>query len=102
MRNCGDDNFIAFNRIDQVEGKTAEDKFAKFLIHRAPNARLRRNDGSNAMHLGDEGNAKARCLVFVIAGRFTKLDIGFWKKPNFHSRSAKARRNTSSAGMASP
>ena len=40
MRNCGDDNFIALNRIDQVVWKTAENKFAKFLIHRTADARL--------------------------------------------------------------
>ncbi len=77
MRDCGDDYLIALNGIDHVVRKTAEDKFAKFIIHRTTYARLRRNDGSNAMHLGDEGNAKTRSLIFVVAGRFAKLDIRF-------------------------
>lgn len=59
MRDGGDDNLIALNGIDHVVWKTAEDKFAKFIIHRTAYARLRCNDGSNAMHLGDEGNTKA-------------------------------------------
>ncbi len=29
------------------------------------------------MHLGDEGNAKTRRLVFKTAGRFAKLDFHF-------------------------
>ena len=103
MRDCSDDHhLIALNGIDHVVRKTTQDKLSKFIIHRTAYAWLRCNDGSNTMHFGDEGNAKSRCLVFVVACRFAKLDICFRKKPNFHSRSAKARRNTSSAGMASP
>lgn len=77
MRDGRDDNLIALNGIDHVVRKTAEDEFAKFIIHRTAYARLRRNGGGNAMHFDDEGNAKSQCLVFVIAGRFAKLDIRF-------------------------
>jgi len=101
MRDCGDDDLVALNGIDQVVGKTAQHEFAKFIIHWTANARLRRNDGSHTVHLGNEGKAKAQRLGFVISGRLTKLDIRFVQKPDFHSRSANARRNTSSAGMAS-
>ena len=76
VHDCGDDRYVAFNRVDDGVRKTASAAFAMVLGDFCPRLRMAQDARDGAINFVQEFNSQAGNCVVVVFGSFGEFALG--------------------------
>ena len=76
VHDCGDNRYIAFNRVDECVGEAAGAAFAMVFGNFCPRQRMAQNAGNGALNFVEEFQSQAGHSAVVVFGSRGEFTLG--------------------------